>query len=88
MAEQKIIYEPHPVSPERKAELRKAGLTIIDLRFRPDDVVAQIKPTPGLTRTDVARMSKAKLVDELTARGLEAGGFGDDMRARLAEALF
>lgn len=30
-----IVYEPHPVSPERKAELRKQGAKIIDARFDP-----------------------------------------------------
>ncbi|QIB36873.1 hypothetical protein G3A56_01740 [Rhizobium oryzihabitans] len=34
--EREIAYEPHPVSPERKAELRKAGYKIIDARFNPD----------------------------------------------------
>ncbi len=32
----KIIYEPHPVSPERKAELRSEGYKIIDARFAPE----------------------------------------------------
>lgn len=30
-----IAYEPHPVSPERKAELRAQGLRIIDIQFQP-----------------------------------------------------
>jgi hypothetical protein len=30
-----IIYEPHPVSPERKAELRAQGFKIIDAAFKP-----------------------------------------------------
>lgn len=34
--ERKIAYEPHPVSPDRKAELRAAGYKIIDARFDPD----------------------------------------------------
>ncbi len=33
--EDKIIYEPHPVSPERKTELRAKGFKIIDARFDP-----------------------------------------------------
>lgn len=33
----KIIYEPHPVTPERKAELRAQGLKILDARFAPED---------------------------------------------------
>ena len=32
----KIHFEPHPVSPERKAELRAQGFKIIDARFAPD----------------------------------------------------
>lgn len=31
-----IHYEPHPVTKERKAELRAKGLRIIDARFAPD----------------------------------------------------
>lgn len=41
MAEEKIIYEKHPVSPERKQELREKGYTIIDERFRPSSSDAQ-----------------------------------------------
>lgn len=32
----KIAYEPHPVSAERKAELRAQGFKIIDARFAPE----------------------------------------------------
>ena len=32
-----IHYEPHPVSPERKAELRALGFKIIDAQFAPAD---------------------------------------------------
>lgn len=35
--EQKIVYENHPVSAERKAELRQQGYKIIDARFAPAD---------------------------------------------------
>lgn len=37
--QREIIYEPHPVSPERKAELLAAGYKIIDARFAPDGYV-------------------------------------------------
>ena len=37
MTDEKIAYEPHPVSPERKAELRAAGCKIIDARFKSAD---------------------------------------------------
>jgi hypothetical protein len=33
----KIAYEPHPVSPERKAELVAAGFKIMDIAFKPAD---------------------------------------------------
>lgn len=37
-----IHYEPHPVSPERKQELRQAGFRIVDARFAPQvDPVAE-----------------------------------------------
>jgi hypothetical protein len=88
MAKQKTIYEPHPVSPERKAELRKSGLTILDIRFMPENERPAPKANNELTRTDVARMSKTGLVDQLSARGLDVGGSADDMRERLSEALF
>ena len=32
-----IHYEKHPVSKERKAELRAKGLKIIDEKFKPKD---------------------------------------------------
>ena len=34
--EAKIAYEPHPVTPERKKELREQGYKILDERFAPD----------------------------------------------------
>lgn len=45
MKEREIIYEPHPVSPERKAELCAAGYKIIDARFAPADYVRGGGPT-------------------------------------------
>jgi len=35
MKEKKVIYEPHPVSSERKAELIEKGYKIIDSIFEP-----------------------------------------------------
>lgn len=35
----KIAYEPHPVTPERKAELRAQGFRIIDVRFKPQELI-------------------------------------------------
>jgi hypothetical protein len=39
-----IIYEPHPVSPERKAELVAQGFKIIDARFAPADEKPAAEP--------------------------------------------
>jgi len=38
-----IAYEPHPVTPERKAELRAQGFKIIDARFAPPGEVVEHK---------------------------------------------
>lgn len=40
-----IAYEKHPVTPERKAELRSQGFKIIDAKFAPDDAKPASKPT-------------------------------------------
>ena len=45
MAEEKIIYEKHPVSPERRRLLREKGYTIIDERFRPSSSDAKASET-------------------------------------------
>jgi hypothetical protein len=45
--ERKIAYEPHPVLPSRKAELRAAGCKIIDARFDPDRQPALAPETAG-----------------------------------------
>ena len=60
MTDEKIAYEPHPVSPERKAELRAAGYKIIDERFKPAD--------DGKLPEDDER---AALIAELQERGVE-----------------
>lgn len=55
-----IKYEPHPVSPERKAELLAAGFKIVDARFAPAGNVQSVgadapqpqeaKPQPVIRR--------------------------------------
>lgn len=37
MRTEEIWYEPHPVTPERKAELRAQGYRIIDAKFAPQE---------------------------------------------------
>lgn len=41
----KVIYEPHPMSPERKAELRAEGYKILDIQFAPASLLKQDGPT-------------------------------------------
>jgi hypothetical protein len=55
MADAKIIYEPHPVSPERKAELAGQGFKIIDEIFAPADA----KPAPVAEKPAKAAAKKA-----------------------------
>jgi len=50
----KIVYEPHPVSPERKAELRAQGFKIIDARFAPADAPAATEEKPKRRRRKAA----------------------------------
>ena len=35
--DEKVVYEKHPVTAERKAELRQKGYKIIDAKFAPAD---------------------------------------------------
>jgi len=47
-----VIYEPHPVSEERKAELRGLGYKIIDVKFKPADAEeVQEEPAKRQRRT-------------------------------------
>ena len=60
-----IWYEPHPVSAERKAELRAEGYRIIDAVFAPDG-----KPS-GDDAVEVIEMTKADLHTALTDMGID-----------------
>lgn len=40
----KIIYEPHPVTPERKRELKQQGYRIIDAVFAPQGEIYRVGP--------------------------------------------
>lgn len=56
-----IAYEPHPVSPERKAELIAGGFRIVDVVFMPaytlqGDGTGEALPPIG---TDVAMVTEA-----------------------------
>ena len=54
-----IAYEPHPVTPERKAELVAAGFKIIDAQYKPADE-QEATPEP------VKRGRKPKVVENET----------------------
>lgn len=43
----KIIYEPHPVSPERKRELKQQGYRIIDAVFAPQGEIYRVGTDDG-----------------------------------------
>lgn len=82
----KIHYEPHPVTPERKVELRAQGFRILDARFAPADEPARID------RDDIAKMKRGEIVDLLGAHGVaESACEGvkvGELRKRLSEIMF
>jgi hypothetical protein len=65
----KIIYEPHPVSPERKAELRAQGCKIIDERFKPVSFVELIEETPNAVQAEDEAQAEAPSAPALKRRG-------------------
>lgn len=77
MSEQKIAYVEHPVSPERKAELRAQGFKIIDARFAPPGEI--VEPQDPDTNGD-GKLSVAEIRAALTAKGVEF-----DPKAKKAE---
>ena len=62
-----IHYEPHPVSPERKAELRAQGFKIIDAAFAPADWKAadglQAEETETQAEAPVKRRGRPRKAD-------------------------
>lgn len=59
-AEKPIHYEPHPVSPERKAELVAKGVRIVDAVFDPNPKPAKAeKPAEQAQPAKQAKESKA-----------------------------
>lgn len=67
---EKVIYENHPVSPERKAELRQKGYKIIDARFAPEDYEhpEPLKEAKGSKAAKAAAEKKAAEEAELKAK--------------------
>lgn len=83
-----IHYEPHPVSPERKAELIAQGFQIIDAVFAPKDEPSG-NPDNVPTREDIAKMPKSEVVEWLEAHGVEKPeGKLADLRADLIRMMF
>lgn len=68
--ERKVVYEPHPVSPERKAELIAQGCKIIDARFAPADYQ---HPDKGKKDAESGEkpMTVPQIKDALAAKGIE-----------------
>lgn len=68
-----IAYEPHPVSPERKAELRAQGFQIIDAVFKP----------PGHIGSMIAeRPDAAEPGEQMGEQGIEAVADSPKRRGR------
>ncbi|MFV0891289.1 hypothetical protein [Pseudomonas kurunegalensis] len=74
---EKVVYEQHPVSAERKAELRQKGYKIIDAKFAPEGYE---HPEPSkeakVSKADAKKAAaeakqKAELQDALKAKGIE-----------------
>ena len=82
----KIIYEPHPVTSERKAELRKQGYKIRDSAYAPK---GEAKPSKAITPEDIDGMKRADVIDLLAAHGVEgATGKVADLRKWLKRVMF
>lgn len=63
--ERPIVYEPHPVSRERKAELLAEGFRIVDAKYRPSET----EDVPS--EADLSKLTVAKLKEMLDAAGVE-----------------
>lgn len=71
---EKVVYEQHPVSAERKAELRQKGYKIIDAKFAPADYEhpEPIKAAKGGKGANSAAAKKAAEEAEAKAKEAEA----------------
>lgn len=63
--ERPIVYEPHPVSRERKAELLTEGFCIVDAKYKPPE--AEYVPPAD----DLSKLTVEKLKEMLDAAGVE-----------------
>ena len=62
----KVAYEPHPVTPERKAELRAQGFKIVDARFKPKEAA----PSVPQSLEDIEDLRKGEVREWLEAHGV------------------
>lgn len=70
--EKPIAYEPHPVSPERKAELIAGGFRIVDVVFMPADTVEGDGTGEALPPVDAGATPVAESIAEPVRRGRPA----------------
>lgn len=86
MQEKKVWYEPHPVTPARKAELRGRGFQIIDAVFAPEG--HENPGEDGEPESVKKAATVAELREALTAKGVEVpeGAKKADLQALLDAA--
>ena len=85
----KIAYEKHPVSPERKAELRGQGYKILDARFAPKgEEPVEHEPQGIPSKSDIAIMKKADCIEWLDAHGADTDGTIAELRSRLRAVMY
>lgn len=69
----KVIYERHPVTPERKAELRQQGYTIIDAVFAPKGHGhTEAKRQQAVVQVETSQINAVDGLDELDTEQLRA----------------
>jgi hypothetical protein len=63
----KIIYEPHPISPARKAKLQAEGYKIIDAAFAPAGapIHQKLDVEDAATQTEEAQVAVEADIDEV-----------------------
>lgn len=68
--ERPIWYEPHPVTPERKAEIRAQGFVILDAMYAPSGWVAPV--ADAAKAADVSQVADTNKDGKVTAVELKA----------------
>ncbi|KKX25301.1 hypothetical protein [Rhizobium sp. LC145] len=86
MKERKVVYEPHPVTPERKKELMSQGFKIIDAVFAPpgnkasSGQPAAVEPADGLSDDELRAA-----IEAATGKKPHHAAKRETLIARLAE---